>query len=137
MQTIINYFVLLLTGFALHAQNTVEVTMTNFGSDEGTVKVGLYDNQGTWLEKEFKGLDAKIVGKKASVTFTDVPNGTFAVSCFHDEDDDGEFDMFMGMIPREDYGCSNGATGMFGPPKWSDAKFELKGTETKKVSIKL
>lgn len=137
MQTIINYFALLLTGMLLQAQNTVEVTMTNFSNDNGTVKVGLYSNEGTWLEKEFKAEDAKITNKTAKVTFTDVPDGVYAVSCFHDEDNDGVFKMFMGMIPVEDYACSNGATGMFGPPKWSDAKFELKNNETKQVPIKL
>ncbi len=137
MQTIINYFALLLTGMFLQAQNTVEVTMSNFSNDNGTVKVGLYNNEGTWLEKEFKAEDSKINNKTAKVIFTDVPDGVYAVSCFHDEDNDGKFKMFMGMIPVEDYACSNGATGMFGPPKWSDAKFELKNEETKKVPIKL
>lgn len=55
-----------------------------------------------------------------------MPDGVYAVSCFHDEDDDGVFDMYLGFMPKEDYGCSNGATGMFGPPKWEDAKFTLK-----------
>ncbi|WP_432410589.1 DUF2141 domain-containing protein [Rasiella sp. SM2506] len=137
MQTIINYFALLFTGLFLQAQNTVEVTMTNFSNDAGTVKVGLYNSEGTWLEKEYKAQDSKISNKTARVTFTDVPDGVYAVSCFHDEDNDGVFKMFMGIIPIEDYACSNGATGMFGPPKWSEARFELKDNVTKQVPIKL
>ncbi|QIE58135.1 DUF2141 domain-containing protein [Rasiella rasia] len=137
MNALINYFALLLTGVMLQAQNTVEVTMTNFSSNEGTVKVGLYDSQGTWLEKEYKSADSTIANETAKVTFIDVPDGVYAVSCFHDEDDDGVFDMYLGFMPKEDYGCSNGATGMFGPPKWEDAKFTLKKNETKLVSIKL
>ena len=137
MQTIINYFALLLTGLFLQAQNTVDVTMTNFSNDDGVVKVGLYSNEGEWLEREFKAEDSKITNKTAKVTFTNVPDGVYAVSCFHDEDNDGVFKMFMGMIPIEDYACSNGATGMFGPPEWNEAKFELKNNETKQVPIKL
>ncbi len=138
MQTIITYFALLLTGMFVNAQNTVEVTMTNFSNNNGTVKVGLYNNEGDWLEREFKALDSNISKSTATVTFTEVPDGTYAVSCFHDEDDDdGTFKMFMGMIPVEDYACSNGATGMFGPPKWEDAKFELTNSETKEINIKL
>jgi uncharacterized protein (DUF2141 family) len=137
MQTIINYLALLLTGLFLQAQNTVEVAMTNFSNDTGTVKVGLYSNEGDWLEKEFKAEDSKINNKTATATFTDVPDGVYAVSCFHDEDNDGKFKMLMGVFPAEDYACSNGATGLFGPPKWSDAKFELKDNETKQVPIKL
>ena len=137
MQTIINYFALLLTGLVLQAQNTVAVTMTNFSSNEGTVQVGLYDNEGTWLTKTYKGEVVSISNKTASVAFTDVPDGIYAVSCFHDEDNDGEFDMLMGFIPKEDYACSNGATGMFGPPKWEKAQFEVKGNEIKQIAIKL
>jgi len=137
MQSIITYFALLLTGVFLQAQNTVEVSMTNFSSNDGTVKVGLYNNKGTWLEKEFKALDSKISNKKANVTFTNVPDGVYAVSCFHDEDNNGEFKMLMGMFPIEDYACSNGATGMFGPPAWEDAKFEVKNNQTKQVPVKL
>lgn len=137
MQTLINYFALLLTGLFLQAQNTVEVSMTNFSNDKGTVKVGLYSNEGDWLEREFKAEDAKISNKTATVIFTDVPDGVYAVSCFHDEDNNGKFKMFMGMIPAEDYASSNGAIGIFGPPKWSDAKFQIKDNETKQVPIKL
>ncbi|RDK87136.1 DUF2141 domain-containing protein [Marinirhabdus gelatinilytica] len=137
MQTLINYFALLLTGMVLNAQNNVEVTMTNFSNDKGTVKVGLYNNEGDWLEKEFKIVGSKIENNTAKVTFTNVPDGIYAVSCFHDQDNDGVFDMYLGMIPAEDYACSNGATGMFGPPKWSDAKFETKNNETKQITLKL
>lgn len=38
-------------------------------------------------------------------------------------------------IPKEDYGCSNEASGFMGPPKWNDAKFELK--ENKVITITL
>lgn len=137
MQTIVNYFALLLTGMMLQAQNTVEVTMTNFSNDEGTVKVGLYSDQGTWLEKEFMAIETTIANKTATVTFTDVPDGVYAISCFHDEDNDDVFDMFLGFIPKEDYACSNGAVGMFGPPKWTDAKFNLSNNEVKLIPIKL
>ena len=42
---------------------------------------------------------------------------------------------FLG-IPKEDYGCSNNARGTLGPPKWKDAKFELKGQD-KVITISL
>tara|TARA_A100000171_G_C2139401_1_gene153459 strand:- start:6722 stop:7135 length:414 start_codon:yes stop_codon:yes gene_type:complete len=137
MQTIITYFALILTGLFLQAQNTVEVTMTNFSTNDGTVRVGLYNSEGQWLEREYKALDSKITNRTAKVTFTDIPDGVYALSCFHDEDDNGKFKMFMGMLPIEDYACSNDASGMFGPPKWSDAKFELKNGETKQVPLTL
>lgn len=41
---------------------------------------------------------------------------------------------FLG-IPKEDYGCSNNATGFMGPPKYNDAKFTL--SENKTVNIEI
>lgn len=128
---------MLLAGLIVQAQNTIEITMTNFSSDEGKVKVGLYDKEGDFLDNTFMMVSSEITNKKASATFTEVPDGVYAVSVFHDEDDNGELNMILGMIPSESYGCSNDAQGFFGPPKWLDAKFEVTGGEVKKVPIKL
>jgi uncharacterized protein (DUF2141 family) len=137
MQTILFYLSLLFTTLTLSAQNTIVVEMQNFESDSGTVKVGLYDDEVVFLEKEIKSLSASIDNRKATVTFKDIPDGEYAISCYHDEDDNGELKMFFGMFPLEDYGTSNNAPARFGPPKWSDAKFEIKGGETQKFTINL
>lgn len=137
MQTVLHFLTLLLTGMLLQAQNTVEVTMTHFGSNDGKARVGLYDQSEDFLNKEFKTLETVIVNQKASVAFTDVPDGMYAISCYHDEDNNGQLNMRFGMLPIEDYGCSNNAKGFFGPPKWDDAQFEVKGGEVKSIAIKL
>lgn len=128
---------LLLTGTTLHAQNTIEVSLTKFSSNEGIVMVGLYNEAGDFLDKTFMSISSEIVDKEAKVTFTDVPDGIYAISSYHDEDDNGRLNMILGMIPTESYGCSNGARGYFGPPTWEDAKFEVKDGETRKMDISL
>jgi len=137
MQAIITYLLFLIAGATIQAQNTIEVSLTDFKNDKGTVRVGLYNEEGTFLDNTYKSLSSEISNKEAKVTFTNIPDGTYAISSFHDADNDGELKMFMGMIPSESYGCSNGARGYFGPPKWSDAKFELKDGEVRKLEIKL
>lgn len=137
MHKIITTLTLLLTVMVLKAQNTIEVSMVNFDNDKGTVQVGLYTSAEKFLNKEFKAESSKITNKKATVVFTDVPDGVYAISCFHDEDDNGELNMFLGMMPTEDYGTSNNAPAKFGPPKWKDAKFEIKNKETKSFTIEL
>jgi uncharacterized protein (DUF2141 family) len=128
---------LLLTGMLLHAQNTVEVTVRDFDNDNGRVRVGLYNNSDTFLNSTYKSVQSEIKNKTAKVTFNDLPNGIYAISCYHDEDDNGELNMFMGMIPSEPYGTSNNARGFFGPPKWEDARFELKEGVLRKLDINL
>ncbi len=137
MQTILTYFALLLTGMILHAQNTIEVNITGFDSNKGEVKVGLYNKEGDFLKKYTKSISSEITNKKANVTFTDIPDGVYALSCYHDEDANGELNFFMGMFPTEDTGTSNNAPARFGPPKWQDAKFEVKNGEIATFDINL
>jgi uncharacterized protein (DUF2141 family) len=137
MQTIITYLTLFFTSLILQAQNTIEVTMRDFDHNNGIVKVGLYDKESNFLEGTFKAVTSKIKNKEATITFTDVPDGVYAVSCYHDEDSNGELNMFMGMIPTESYGTSNNAPAMFGPPKWEDAKFEVKSGEKLRLIINM
>ena len=69
-----------------------------------------------------------IANNSCSITFEDVPEGIYAVSYVHDENDNGKMDTNFVGIPKEDYGCSNNAKGFMSAPKWEDAKFELSKT---------
>ena len=138
MQTVLTYLTLLLTGMLLHAQsNTIEVNMTGFETNDGTVFVGLYDNKDSFLDSAHMYIRSKIYNKEAMVTFEEIPDGVYAISCYHDEDDNGKLDMFLGFYPKEPYGTSNNAPARFGPPKWEDAKFEIKNGEIATFDIQL
>lgn len=137
MQTVIAYLMFLIAGIGMQAQNTIEVSLSDLKNDKGIVKVGLYNEAGEFLDKTFLSLSSEITDKTAQVTFTDVPDGTYAISSYHDEDENGTLNMFLGMFPTESYGCSNGAKGYFGPPTWEDAKFEVSGGEIIKMDVRL
>jgi uncharacterized protein (DUF2141 family) len=128
---------MLLTGLVMHAQNTIEVAMTDFDNDSGHVRIGLYKSEGSFLNTTYKATETKILNGKAIARFEDIPDGIYAISCYHDKDDNGSLNMIMGMIPSEPYGTSNNARGFFGPPKWEDAKFEVKDRSVKKLNIRL
>ncbi len=121
----------------LNAQNKIEVEIINFDSDKGVAMVGLYNSESSFLEKEYKGEKAAISGKKVVVSFTNIPDGFYAISVFHDEDENGELTTNFLGIPKEAYGASNNAPGRFGPPKWKDAKFEVRNGQTVKQKISL
>lgn len=137
MQTVFNYLTILFTSFVLQSQNTIEVTISGFSNNKGTVQVGLYNVESNFLETEFKGTSTSISNEKALVNFSDIPDGTYAISCFHDADGNGKLNMFMGMIPSEAYGTSRNAPSRFGPPAWEDAKFEISNGQVLQLSIKL
>ncbi len=103
----------------------IKVEVKNAKSDEGKMFFALYDNEEDFLKKEIKGEIKVITNKTSIITFKNVPAGVYAVSVFHDKNDNGEMDTNGLGIPIENFGCSNDAKGFMGPPKWKNAKFEL------------
>lgn len=121
----------------ISAQNTIEVEITNFDNNLGVAFVGLYNSEKSFLETAYRGEKAEITNQKVIMTFTDIPDGTYAISVFHDEDENGELSTNFLGIPKESYGASNDAPAMFGPPKWKDARFEVRNGGTVYQKIKL
>jgi uncharacterized protein (DUF2141 family) len=119
----------------MQAQNDIELTMSGFDNNNGTVKVGLYNSEGDFLEKKFMSLSSKIVNNRVRVIFLDVPDGVYAISSYHDEDNNGVLNTILGFIPTESFGTSNNAPARFGPPEWEDAKFELNNNKPLKLNI--
>jgi uncharacterized protein (DUF2141 family) len=56
-----------------------------------------------------------------------VPAGTYGISAFHDEDNDGKLGTNLVGYPTEEYCASNNARNMFSAPSWKDAKFAYRG----------
>ncbi len=103
----------------------ITVVIENLNSNKGEVYVSLYNTEASFLGKGFKSTKSKIVNNSCTIKFENVPNGIYAISFFHDENENKKMDTNFLGIPKEDYGCSNNATGFMGPPKWEDAKFEI------------
>ena len=108
---------------------TLTVLVTDLGSDKGKLLTALYASEGEWLSKAYMGKISEIKDGAATVTFSDVPYGSYAISTFHDENDNGVLDAGLFKIPTEPYASSRGAKGRFGPPKWKDAIFEVSQSE--------
>ena len=113
------------------AQYTLVVTVKNIKQSEGTVRVALFNDEDSFLDKAFQGKTVKVNGTEVSVEFGNLPAGEYALSVFHDANDNGELDKnFMG-IPKEGFGFGNNAMGTFGPPSFEKAKFNLDDESTK------
>ncbi len=130
MQTLIKIVIILILGHVLQAQTNSELSITvkinNLDSNNGRVFIALYNSQASFLDSAFKATAKKVVNNSCEVTFENIEKGEYAISLFHDENDNGKMDSNAFGIPSEDYGCSNNAKGFMGPPKWEDAKFEVK-----------
>ncbi|WP_458629239.1 DUF2141 domain-containing protein [Winogradskyella sp. PC D3.3] len=140
MNILVKMTVITLISFvSLHLEaqekHTLTVTVVEADNNEGKMFIALYNSETEFLKENYKGTISAIENKRCTVTFEGIPDGTYAVSVFHDENDNGKMDTNFMHIPKEDYGCSNGATGFMGPPKWKDAKFEIKADKTIEITL--
>ncbi|WP_299123865.1 DUF2141 domain-containing protein [uncultured Winogradskyella sp.] len=116
-------------------KHNITVTVKNAHSNDGKIFIALYKTESSFLKTAFKATKSEIKDNQCTITFEDIPEGIYAVSIFHDENNNGKLDSNFFGIPKEDYGCSNNAKGFMGPPKWDDANFQL--IENKSISITL
>ena len=131
MKTLFVSIALTFSSFLLSAQapsqTTSEGTTITISvpvqSSEGNIVVGLY-NQTNFMKNPSEGLTGEIVDGKATVTFTNIPTGEYAIILYHDKNLNKNMDFDLNGMPLEMYGMSNNPMS-YGPPQWSDAKFEV------------
>lgn len=122
------------------AESKLTVSITNLTNDKGHVLVSLYNTAEGFPSKPEKAVQKRrvtITNKQASVEFSAVPAGTYAVAVLHDENDDQKMNTNWLGIPKEGYGFSNNVTGTLGPPPFSKASFIVEKDEQKSISIRL
>ncbi|PCE65911.1 DUF2141 domain-containing protein [Sediminicola luteus] len=132
---IIVFLLGLLSAWAQEANTThkISVTIENIDNDQGKQYVALYNEEAKFLKELHKGAIVTITNGKAQTVFENIPPGVYAVSTFHDENDNGELDTNFLGIPKEDTGTSNDAPARFGPPKWEAAKFLVSDSDVELV----
>jgi len=109
----------------MNSQTTHNLTIIFSGvtSDIGDIYVGLHNKKDNFLKKHYREAVIKIENQKAKAVFKNLPQGEYAISAFHDENDNKKLDTNFIGIPKEPIGISNNAKGFMGPPKYKDAKF--------------
>jgi uncharacterized protein (DUF2141 family) len=115
------------------------VDISGFPSSEGYAMVALYNSEVSYNAGEASAIASTksvVTNQKVCVVFADLPQGWYGVALYHDENGDGKMDTNPMGIPKEAYGFSNNAKGLFGRPDYKDIKFQLNSTE-KQIAIQL
>jgi uncharacterized protein (DUF2141 family) len=95
-------------------------------NDQGVVRCGIFTEKG-WLKAPLRSALATIHGKVALCAFEQVPQGVYAISGFHDENENGKLDTNLVGYPTEEYCASRNARNTFSAPSFADAKFRYAG----------
>ncbi len=111
------------------AQNTVTITVGEFENTKGVAFVGLYNRAEAFGKpaQVFKGKEIPVRGKFAECVFDNLPDGTYAVAVFQDENGNQTLDTGLFGIPKENYGFSNNIKPKMRQATFDEAKFVLKG----------
>jgi uncharacterized protein (DUF2141 family) len=129
INTLLFSAILLVLGANQGGKSNLTITVTNIRNDQGMVNFSLFGREGFPKEtsKALRTEYTPVVKGTASITFANIPEGEYAISVFHDENNNKKIDTNMVGIPKEGVGASNNAKGRLGPPRYDDAKFELFG----------
>lgn len=104
---------------------TVTVTVKNAANRNGSVR-GLICDKEHFLKSCANKVSVHAAGGEVVLVFSDVPAGRYAVSVYHDENDNNKLDRNFIGIPSEGYGFSRDAKGHRGPPGFDDAAFDVR-----------
>lgn len=112
------------------ALNDLILRLTGFPSTDGVVRIAVFDSEESWPDNTGNSIwktVAEVSGDTLSVAVEGLEPGSYAVSVFHDRDNDSVLDRNFLGIPTESYGFSNNVRGRTGPPDFSDAVVLFEG----------
>ena len=117
---------LCLPAVAQEGEVMLRVVIEGAQAGEGQILLSLFDSEAAFLrnpaEEESLAIDE---AGSAAYTFVGLAPGIYAVSAVYDRNSNNELDTNFLGIPREPVGVSNNPRARFGPPSFSDARFEI------------
>lgn len=127
---------LTLTSLPLFSQHRVEITIKGIEEVKGSVLVAVYNSEESFMKKQIASKKIKVSNNEVTLVFENVKSGDYAITTFHDENDNDKLDSNFVGIPKELYGFSNDAKGSFGPPSFEKAKVKVGGDKKLIINLK-
>lgn len=126
-----SFFILLILVGIIHSarsQTSIQIQVTDVSSQKGEIFAALYSSENGFPSDASKSIKtAKIVPSdgKASLNFTQIPEGKYAVAIFQDINGDGKLNTNIFGIPKEGYGFSNNVRNLLRAPTFEEASFRV------------
>jgi uncharacterized protein (DUF2141 family) len=119
-------------GEAVDDMVTLVVSVDGFPDDQGEAGVAVWNGARGFPEDIAHAVATTyvpIAGGTAAARFGPFPPGVYAVTVYHDRDDDETFDKNFLGIPREAWGVSNNVRPRLRAPTFDEARLELEAGE--------
>jgi uncharacterized protein (DUF2141 family) len=118
------FFTIFICAFIIQTskgQLSLTIEISGLRNSNGQILLELFDEK----EISIKDMAKNIVDKKCIIVIHNLKPGKYAFQYFHDENKNEKIDLNWLGIPKEGYGYSNNASGMFGPPAFEKTIFNL------------
>jgi len=118
----------------LAAQYTLEVVVEGIRVEKkGVISLGIFQKGSDFpaVGAELKGVRLKVEGEEMRYAFTNLPKGDYAISLFHDENDNLKLDTNLLGLPKEGYGFSKNFRPRMGPPNFEDVAIDVSSGDQK------
>jgi uncharacterized protein (DUF2141 family) len=122
-----------------YSGHTCHITVKNLGNRSGTLYIGWYNKAEGFREMESTVYNERVSvnGKNAvTISFKNIPPGTYAISVFLDEDSNGILNTNFWGIPKELYGFSNNPAQAMRAATFEEAAFRVAGEKEIVINLK-
>ena len=131
------FLLLCLTTVLAVVNYPLEIAVTLPKDVTGKLYLVVYDNKADFLgEKgELTIYETAELRKNPTIKVNQVKEGTYAFVAFIDENNNGVMDKNRLGIPKEPIGFSVSKMGLFGPPSFKKASYQIPGTKSVELVI--
>ena len=136
MRTIF-FLSMMLAASLVGAQNKLTVVVDGIETSNGHILVAVYDSVQFLKQPPLYYGMAKVEpdAEEVTIVIENIASGNYAVSLFHDENDNWKLDTGAYGAPIEKYGFSNNARGKMGSPAFQDCMIPIE--EDTEINITL
>ena len=119
---------------------TLVVTVYGIGDDTegligGRINLGLFNESSNWLTPGdipfVRVVPTQGHADTLTITIDDVPVGIWAISLYHDLNENNQLERGTFGLPAEPWGMSNNVIGVMAPATFEQASFEVRSPETR------
>jgi uncharacterized protein (DUF2141 family) len=121
----------------VYAQQPVIMRFCQIQEAKGDLFVALYNQQDGFMDDD-RAVFRKVIPVTRMGCMEErivLPEGQYAVSCFHDVNGNGKLDKSFAGIPKEPYGFSGNYTAKMRGPNWKETNIPVKSGQT--ITIQL
>ncbi|WP_170178472.1 DUF2141 domain-containing protein [Flammeovirga pectinis] len=119
--------------------STINLMLDGIENSKGEIVVVLYNSEETYTinTNHYRKVILKPNGRNLTISFNEIPCGTYAISAYHDEDSNNKITTNIIGMPIEKYGYSNNKFGKLIAPKYSEVSFSTANTHVTSLVINL